>query len=78
MVDLFAVGMIYFSTPSLNMIFLFIYLFIIFFLLEYVPTQYVLSLQILTPLHNINRQNVMANKFILGRLGENQPYKVFM
>ena len=31
---------------------------------------------ILTPLHNINRQNVMANKFILGRLGENQPYKV--
>ena len=33
---------------------------------------------ILTPLHNINRQNVMANKFILGRLGENQPYKVFM
>ena len=23
---------------------------------------------ILTPLHNINRQNVMANKFILGRL----------
>ena len=33
---------------------------------------------ILTPLHNINRQNVMANKFILGRLGENQPYKVLM
>ena len=33
---------------------------------------------ILTPLHNINRQNVMANKFILGRLGENQPYKLFM
>ena len=31
---------------------------------------------ILTPLHNINRQNVNANKFILGRLGENQPYKV--
>ena len=28
---------------------------------------------ILTPLHNINRQNVKANKFILGRLGENQP-----
>ena len=27
---------------------------------------------ILTPLHNINRQNVMANKFILGRLGENK------
>ena len=36
------------------------------------------KLYILTPLHNINRQNVMANKFILGRLGENQPYKVFM
>ena len=35
-------------------------------------------LPILTPLHNINRQNVMANKFILGRLGENQPYKVLM
>ena len=34
--------------------------------------------EILTPLHNINRQNVMANKFILGRLGENQPYKVKM
>ena len=33
---------------------------------------------ILTPLHNINRQNVMTNKFIVGRLGENQPYKVFM
>ena len=33
---------------------------------------------ILTPLHNINGQNVMANKFILGRLGENQPYKVLM
>ena len=33
---------------------------------------------ILTPLHNINRQNVMADKFILGRLSENQPYKVFM
>ena len=33
---------------------------------------------ILTPLHNINRQNVLANKFILERLGENQPYKVFM
>ena len=31
---------------------------------------------ILTPLHNINRQNVMVNKFILGRLGENQPYEV--
>jgi len=30
---------------------------------------------ILTPLHNINRQNVMANKFILGWLGDNQPYK---
>ena len=29
--------------------------------------------RILTPLHNINRQNVKANKFILGRLGENQP-----
>ena len=28
---------------------------------------------ILTPLHNINRQNVKANKFILRRLGENQP-----
>ena len=37
-----------------------------------------LPLGILTPLHNINRQNVMANKFILGRLGENQPYKVLM
>ena len=36
------------------------------------------KLPILTPLHNINRQNVMANKFILGRLGENQPYKVLM
>ena len=36
------------------------------------------QVNILTPLHNINRQNVMANKFILGRLGENQPYKVFM
>ena len=34
------------------------------------------TVHILTPLHNINRQNVMANKFILGRLGENQPYKV--
>ena len=28
---------------------------------------------ILTPLHNINRQNVKANKFIWGRLSENQP-----
>ena len=28
---------------------------------------------ILTLLHNINRQSVKANKFILGRLGENQP-----
>ena len=28
---------------------------------------------ILTPLHNINRQSVKANKFIWGRLGENQP-----
>ena len=37
-----------------------------------------INLLILTPLHNINGQNVMANKFILGRLGENQPYKVFM
>ena len=35
-------------------------------------------MKILTPLHNINRQNVLANKFILGRLGENQPYKVLM
>ena len=26
-----------------------------------------------TPLHNINRQNVKANKFFLGRLGEKQP-----
>ena len=32
MVDLFALGMIYFSTPSLNMIFLFIYLFIYLFI----------------------------------------------
>ena len=36
------------------------------------------EVHILTPLHNINRQNVMANKFILGRLGENQHYKVLM
>ena len=28
---------------------------------------------ILTPLHNINRQNVKANKFIWERLCENQP-----
>ena len=28
---------------------------------------------ILTPLHNINRQNVKANKFILGPFGEKQP-----
>ena len=28
---------------------------------------------ILTPLHNINRQSVKANKFIWGRLSENQP-----
>ena len=41
-------------------------------------TVYLDPLYILTPLHNINRQNVMANKFILGRLGENQPYKVLM
>ena len=32
-----------------------------------------LNNDILTPLHNIKRQNVKANKFILGRLGENQP-----
>ena len=31
------------------------------------------QLFILASLHNINRQNVRANKFILGRLGENQP-----
>ena len=37
--------------------------------LEQVPD----TVLILTPLHNINRQNVKANKFILGRLGENQP-----
>ena len=30
-------------------------------------------LPILTPLHNINRQNVKANKFILGRLGNPEP-----
>ena len=28
---------------------------------------------ILTPLHNINRKNVKANKFILGPLGGKQP-----
>ena len=28
---------------------------------------------ILTPLHNIKRQNVKANKFTWGRLSENQP-----
>ena len=39
---------------------------------------WVRKFEILTPLHNINRQNVMANKSILGRLGENQPYEVLM
>ena len=38
----------------------------------------IVQVQIVTPLDNINRQNVIANKFILGRLVENQPYKVLM
>ena len=45
---------------------------------ELLVSEKVTKLTILTPLHNINRQNVMANKFILGRLGENQPYKVLI
>ena len=36
MVDLFAVGMIYLSTPSLNTIFLFIYLFILFYFIFFI------------------------------------------
>ena len=35
----------------------------------------IVQVQIVTPLQNINRQNVMANKFTLGRLVENQPDK---
>ena len=35
-------------------------------------------MSILTPLHNINRQNVKEDKYILGPLGEKQPYKELM
>ena len=56
----------------------FVFLFFFFFPTQTQSDGYLAKFEqrfILAPLHNINRQNVKANKFILGRLGENQPYK---